>query len=249
MNYLNKLINNLKKRPLSLKQFNNILSSEDTFYESVELERELLISNGCPLHFSDDEVVLKTTQTKIEDQTFCIVDIETTNGKVKDGQIIEIGAVKWKNGKVIEKYESLVSAKDIPLKVQEITGITPEMLNGAPNIQTVLGEFKIFLEDDVFVAHAISFDYKFISDSLEKYDLGKLCNRKVCTIDMSKRLIEAPRYGLQYLKEFLNIDVDDHHRAYSDAISTAYVFSKCLESLPNECVYTEDLIKFSKSNT
>ena len=53
------------------------------------------------------------------------------------------------------------------------------MTHNAPNLKTVLEEFKIFLEDDVFVAHAIAFDYKFISDSFKKYDLGELCNRRI----------------------------------------------------------------------
>ena len=248
MKYIDKLINKLKKRPLSIIQFNNLLEDSETFFESVDLEKELLLSNGCPLHFTNEEVSLKTTTTKIKDQTFCVVDIETTAGKVESGQIIEIGAVKWKNGKIIEKYESLVNAGDIPFKVQEITGITPDMLLDAPSIQTVLEEFKIFLEDDLFVAHAISFDYKFISDSFEKYNLGKLCNRKLCTIDLSKRLIKAQRYGLQYLKEHFDINVDNHHRAYSDALSTAIIFNKCVEKIPNDLIYTEDLIKFSKSH-
>ncbi len=247
MKYLDKLINILKKRPLSIIQFYELLGKSDTFYNDAELEKELLISNGCPLYFSNNEVSLKTATTKIKDQTFCIVDIETTSGKVETGQIIEIGAIKYKNGQIIEKYESLVNARDIPQKVQDITGITPEMLLNAPNIQTVLEEFKLFLEDDIFVAHAITFDYKFISDSLEKYNLGKLCNRKLCTIDLSKKLIKTERYGLQYLKEHLNIDVSDHHRAYSDALSTAIVFQKCLELLPDNIIYSEDLIKFSKS--
>ena len=247
MKYLDKLINKLKKSPLSISQFNQILQNSDTFFDSVELERELLISNGSPLHFTDDTVSLKTLTTKLQDQTFCIVDIETTAGKVESGQIIEIGAVKWKNGQIIEKYESLVSARDIPLKVQEITGITLDMLAHAPNIQTVLEEFKIFLEDDLFVAHAISFDYKFISDSFEKYNLGKLCNRKLCTIELAKKVIETERYGLQYLKEHLNIKIDDHHRAYSDALSTAIILEKCIEKIPSDVVYAEDLISLSKS--
>ncbi|MEA3289811.1 MAG: 3'-5' exonuclease [Campylobacterota bacterium] len=248
MKYHNKLISKLLKGSLTLAQFNEILQKGDTFFDNVELEKELLLSNGIPLYFDDEMVSLKTLSTKIEDQSFCVVDIETTAGKVSSGQIIEIGAVKIKNGQIIEKYESLVSAHDIPKKVQDITGITPDMLIDAPNIQTVLEEFKIFLEDDIFVAHAISFDYKFISDSLEKYNLGKLLNRNICTIDLSQKLIESERYGLQYLKEHLNIDLADHHRAYSDALSTAKILLECLKRLPEDVRTSEDLIAFSKSN-
>jgi len=246
MNYLNKLVNTLIKHPLTLKQFHDILKKSDTFFDSVELEQELLLSNGLPLHFSNDQVSLKTVSTLIKDQTFCIVDIETTAGNAKDGQIIEIGAVRYKNGQIIEKYDTLVNTGEIPKKIQELTNITPSMTYTAPNLKTVLEEFKVFLEDDLFVAHAISFDYKFISDSFKKYDLGQLCNRRICTIELSKRVIECERYGLKYLKEHLNIDIDNHHRAFSDALSTQKILEICLKKLPEEVVTAEDLIRFTK---
>jgi len=246
MNYLNKLINSLNKAPLTIIQYNEILEKNDTFFDNIELETELLVSNGLPLYFTEDFVMLKTSTNLIEDQTFCVVDIETTAGNAKDGQIIEIGAVKYKNGQVIENYESLVNTREIPFKIQELTGITPEMTHNAPNLRAVLEEFKIFLEDDVFVAHAIAFDYNFISDSFKKYDLGELCNRRLCTIDLSKRVIECERYGLKYLKEYLNIEIENHHRAYSDALSTQKILKVCLDRLPQDIVTTEDLIKFTK---
>jgi DNA polymerase-3 subunit epsilon len=246
MNYLNKLVNSLYKSPLTIIQFNEILEKSDTFFDNKELETELLISNGLPLYFSNDFVMLKTATNLINDQTFCIVDIETTAGNAKAGQIIEIGAVKYKNGQVIERYESLVNTREIPSKIQELTGITPAMTHNAPNLRTVLEEFKIFLEDDVFVAHAIAFDYKFVNDSFKKFDLGELCNRRLCTIDLSKRVIECERYGLKYLKEYLNIEVENHHRAYSDALSTQKILEICLEKLPQEIITTEDLIQFTK---
>jgi DNA polymerase-3 subunit epsilon len=247
MNYLNKLIKRLKKSPLSIVEFNTILEKSDTVFQSVELEKELLFLNGFPLNFTNEQVSLKTVTTKIKDQTFCIVDIETTAGNARDGQIIEIGAIKFKNNQIIEKYESLVNTREIPRKVQELTGIIPEMTHDASSIKTVLEEFKIFLEDDIFVAHAISFDFKFISDSMKKYDLGELCNRKLCTIDLSKRLIATERYGLKYLKEHLNIDDENHHRAYSDAYCTTMVLQECLELLPKDIVSSEELIDFSKT--
>ena len=246
MNYLNKLVNTLIKHPLTLKQFHDILKKSDTFFDSVELEQELLLSNGLPLHFSNDQVSLKTVSTLIKDQTFCIVDIETTAGNAKDGQIIEIGAVRYKNGQIIEKYDTLVNTGEIPKKIQELTNITPSMTYTAPNLKTVLEEFKVFLEDDLFVAHAIAFDYKFISDSFKKYDLGQLCNRRICTIELSKRVIECERYGLKYLKEHLNINIDNHHRAFSDALSTQKILEICLKQLPKEVLTAEDLIRFTK---
>jgi len=247
MSYINKLQSKLEKKHISINTFNQILLNNDTFFDSVDLQKELIISNGMALYFDDKSVYLKTLNTKIEDQVFCVVDIETTAGNAKDGQIIELAAIKIKNNKIIESYESLVTANYIPSKVQEITGITIDMLKDAPNLKDVLEEFKIFLEDDVFIAHNIDFDYKFISDSLKKYDLGELFNPKLCTIELAKRTFKANRYGLKYLKEEFDIDVQGHHRAYVDTLSTVYVFEKSLNELPSNIVYAQELINYSKN--
>lgn len=218
------------------------------FFENAELEFELLLSNGMPLEIIDDKIVLKTEKTNINEQSFCVVDIETNGSNVQKGQIIELGAVKIKNGEMVDKFDSLVYAKNIPRYIQEVTNITPDMLKNAPVIENVLKEFKLFLQDDVFVAHDIKFDYKFISQSLQKYDLGELENRKLCTIDLAKRTIEAKRYGLDYLKQILDINIDIQHRAYSDALSTAYILNESISKLPNELKTVEELISYSKSD-
>ncbi len=248
---LQNILQRLLKEPILYTEFLELLNeAADTFYETPELEFELLLSNGLPLEFDGDFVYLKTTKTPIEEQTFCIVDIETNGGSAKKGyQIIELGAVKYKNGKILDKFESLVYAKEIPTYVQEVTKINLKMLEDAPRLEKVLKEFKIFLEDDVFVAHDIKFDYTFVSDSFEKFHLGKLLNRKICSIDLAKRTIESEKYGLSFLKEVLNIEVDNHHRAYFDALTTAIVFEKSLSNINKSKIKTvEDLISFSKSD-
>lgn len=248
---LQNIITRLKKEAILYDELLSLIEqSSDKFYENAELEFELLLSNGLPLEFDNDHVYLKTSRTPINEQSFCIVDIETNGGSAKKGfQIIELGAVKYKNGEMIDKFESLVYAKDIPEYIQEVTGINPKMLEDAPVIQNVLKDFKIFLGDDVFIAHDIKFDYTFISDSFEKYHLGKLLNRKLCTIDLAKRTIEAEKYGLSSLKQILNIDVDNHHRAYYDALTTAILFGICLKNIDTSKVKTvEDLLAFSKSD-
>lgn len=245
----NNLINELIKREsVSKETFLDALEYLDsTFFENPELEMELLISNGLPLEEKDGEVFLKTVKNPIENQNFCIVDIETNGSNASIGQIIEIGAIKYRDGEIVDKYESLVYAKNIPENIQEVTKITPDMLQDAPPLKEVLEEFKIFLEDDIFVAHDIKFDYKFVSDSFEKNYLGKLENRKLCTIDLAKRTIEAQRYGLSYLRKSLDIPVKEHHRAYSDALTTSYIFRQSLSNLPATIKNVEALITFSKS--
>ncbi|WP_265734448.1 3'-5' exonuclease [Malaciobacter halophilus] len=246
---MDKLVARLNRSDMSLDEFLFTLDGfKDTFYENSELEMELLVSNGLPIELDNENIFLKTTRTPFKEQTFCIVDIETNGSDVNKGQIIELGAVKYKNGKIIDRFDSLVFAKSVPRYIQEVTNITPKMLENAPRIEKVLEEFKLFLEDDVFVAHDIKFDYNFISNSLKKYHLGQLENRKLCTIALARRTIDAQRYGLDFLKELLNIKIDNLHRAYSDALSTTYILEESLKNLPNNILTTEQLISFSKSD-
>ena len=248
---LSNVLDTLLKESIEYDKFLALLDkASDTFFDTPELEFELLLSNGLPLEFDEEKIYLKTNKTSIEEQCFCIVDIETNGSSIKKGsQIIEIGAVKYKNGEIINKFESLVYAKEIPSYIQTVTNITPLMLENAPVLESVLKDFKLFLEDDVFVAHDIKFDYNYISDSLEKYDLGRLENRKICSIDLAKRTIDSPRYGLGYLKETLDIELDNHHRAYYDALATSQVFEKSLESIDKDKISNvEELITFSKSS-
>ncbi len=244
-----KLVELLKKEAVSFDDFLDKLSNnKNRFFDNPELEFELLISNGFPLDIVENSVVLKTATNLISEQVFCIVDIETNGGHVSKGhQIIELGAVKYQNGKIIDTFDSLVYAKDIPLYIQEVTGITPFMLENEPTIEKVLKDFKLFLEDDVFIAHDIKFDYNFISNSFKKYDLGRLENRKLCTIDLARRTIKSGKYGLKSLKELLNINIDNHHRAYSDALSTTYIFEEALKHLDKNVKTVEELIDFSKN--
>ena len=248
-NFTIKLIEKLKKAPIPFDNFLiELTKNDEKFFESAELEFELLLTNGFPLEIENDKVILKTAKNLISEQTFCIVDIETNGSHVSRGhQIIEIGAVKYKDGQILDKFESLIYAKSIPEYIQEVTNITPEMLEDAPSLQAVLKEFKLFLEDDVFVAHDIKFDYNFISNSFKKYDLGVLENRKLCTINLARRTIKAQRYGLGYLKELLNIDIDNHHRAYSDALSATHILEESIKHLDQKVKTVEDLIDFSKN--
>ncbi len=249
---ISNIVDRLLKESINYNEFLFLLEkANDTFFDNPELEFELLLSNGLALEFdNNNNIFLKTKEASIDEQCFCIVDIETNGSSIKKGhQIIEIGAVKYKNGKIINKFESLVYAKEIPSYIQEVTNINPRMLENAPLLESVLKEFKLFLEDDVFIAHDIKFDYNYISDSLEKYDLGKLENRKLCSIDLAKRTIDSPRYGLSFLKEELEIEIDNHHRAYFDALATTHVFAESLKRIDKDKITNvENLISFSKSS-
>ena len=83
---------------------------------------------------------------------------------------------------------------------------------------------------------------------MEVSGFGPLLNRKICTIDLARKTIEAEKYGLASLIKELNIEVTNRHRAYDDAYAAKIVFDKSLKNLPEYIITTEDLVKFAKPN-
>jgi DNA polymerase-3 subunit epsilon len=241
---VNKL--NIEKKKLSHKEFQTLLNKVDIYGDLTE-NIEILKAYGMPLVSSGGSVYLETAKRSYKEEVFCIVDIETTGPSTKSATVIEIGAIKYQNGTIIDRYESFIYAAEVPPIIEELTGITTEDLVNAPKLPTVMAEFRLFLADAVFVAHNASFDYSFLSAMMRQCDLGPLLNRYLCTIDLAHRTIEAQKYGLRYLSEHLGLDASNHHRAYSDAFNTVKILEVCLENLPQTVVTTEDLLKFSKS--
>ena len=204
---------------------------------------------GLPITKTNERYATLTTRlTPLEQQLFCVVDIESSASDITKGQIIEIGAVMLRGTKEIGRFESLVHTETIPKSIQELTGITEADVADAPSLTSVLEGFRLFLKDAVFVAHNVGFDYYFISASMEQAGFGPMLNRKLCTIDLAQKTIEAERYGLQHLREVLGIDEGMHHRALADAQSTAKVFAKSLENIPVDVCTAEELLYFAKPN-
>ena len=220
---------------------------KDFDIEEAYLQVELLRAQGLPLESSGDTYFLAHNELSWREQEFCFVDIETTGSKPQEHQIIEIGAIKWKNGKILGEFSELIHAYFVPETIVEITQITPKMLENARKEREVLRDFREFLAQSVFVAHNVGFDYGFVSAAMEQAGLYKLLNPKLCTIDLARRTILAKRYSLQYLNEFLGINTPTSHRAYADALTALKVFEISLLSLPKSVRTTQDLIDFSKS--
>lgn len=212
-----------------------------------DLTLELLKAQGLNLILSDNVYRFQSTLSSVDDTLFCIVDIETNGSKPSRDQIIEIGAVKLQNGRILDTYESLVYCTEISEQIQEITGIRVDQTLQAPSLTKVMREFRLFLGDAVFVGHDAKFDYNFVSAMMERVGLSKLLNRSLCTIDLAERTIESERYGLAYLNEQLTLYKDaTHHRALSDAMTTTKLLKRTLALIPESITNAEELIAFSK---
>lgn len=249
MRLVDGFIYKVAQRPIFQKEFFAKLKSfkdlEDIDVEDIENLRIL----GLPIiKHNNYTFTLETLEKNIGAQRFCIVDIEANGSKHGTDQIIEIGAVMLEGGLEVGRFSSLAKADTLPDSIERLTGITLKDLHSAPSLKSVLESFRLFLKDAVFVAHNVNFDYYFISTSLAQAGFGPLLNRRLCTIDLAKKTIVAPRYGLGALMEHLGITFENHHRALCDAEATSLVFLKSLENLPEEIKTVEALIYFAKPN-
>jgi DNA polymerase III subunit epsilon len=218
------------------------------YYTDKDSVQEILRSFGLPIMQIGDVYTLSTLSTDFKDQEFCFIDIETNGSKPQKSQIIELAAIKTRGSEVVDTFDTMVYCENVSDMISEITGIKVQELADKPKESVILERFRAFLGDAVFVAHSVEFDYSFISASMQKYDLPPLLNRKLCTIDLAKRTIEAEKYGLKSLADALNLEGFLHHRAYSDAKASLEIFKRALENLPESVNKTEQLIDFTKSS-
>jgi len=236
-----KSISKLSSRGLC---FESIKSQVD---ENVDFSLELWRAQGLNIIKHKGYFYFDTKFIPVEEAEFCIVDIETNGSMLEKHQIIEIAAVKVKNGKIIDRFESLVQCDKINEHISNITGIHVEDTLNAPPLKNVLYSFKNFLANAIFVAHDVKFDYMFISGSLSKVGLEPLLNRSVCSLGLAERTVVSYRYALSYLNDFLHLNENaTHHRAMSDVLTTYGLFKMSLENAQENINNVEDLIKFSK---
>ena len=154
--------------------------------------------------------------------TFVIVDIETTGLDCNKDKIIEIAACKIRNKEIIDEFSSLVNPGiNIPKEIEELTGISNEMVAESPDIKTVLKQFIKFCDDCTLVAHNAKFDISFINNATKENSI----NFTPCYIDtlaLARFLLPEYRcHKLSVLCRELEIENDSEHRAASDAKATA----------------------------
>jgi len=233
---------------LEYDKFYSIVKKYTTISEDGFIIGQLLQATGYPIEEKLNGYFFKPMHTSYKEQEYVVIDIETNGSKPGRSQVIEIGALKVKNGEIIDKLESFVSCAYLPKNISDLTGIKLDDLIDAPSRKVALSVLKEFMGDAVFVAHNVGFDYTFLSASFKRFGLGCIGNMRLCTIDLAKRTIKSDKYGLAGLSETLNINMQSHHRAYSDALASWQIMQESLKNLPPYVKRADDLIKFSLSS-
>ena len=172
----------------------------------------------------------------LDDASFVVVDTETTGTKAGRDRLLEIGAVRLEEGTVTDRFSALVNpGRTIPARITKITGITTGMVVNRPPAEEVLPEFLDFLGEDVFVAHNVPFDLRFLNAALKRTGHPELSNDTLCTLRLARRLLTGLRSkGLSALTKFYGIRISARHRAGGDAEATAQVLQRLLRHVEFE---------------
>ena len=199
----------------------NSLSLIEVKAEGDLIRKNQLVRINQLQKFGFDVEILQAKYGFNPDQKYTVVDIETTGGRKTHHRITEIAAIKVQNGKVIDKWHSLLNPeKRIPNNIVRLTGITNEMVAESPKFLEVADSLSDFFEDTIFVAHNASFDYGFISEAYKA--IGKRFRMpKFCTVVGMRRYYKGLKsYSLGSLAKHFSIDLVNHHRTMDDAEAT-----------------------------
>ena len=193
---------------------------------------------GYLLDDSDNSVFGKVN-AKFSEDTFVIFDIETTGLTPNKCGITEIGAVKIKEGEIIEEFNTYVNPQmPIPEEITRLTGISDETVKDAPEIKEALKKFFDFVGNYMLIAHNASFDMGFVKKYAAdcKYQFN---NPYLDTLAMSRNINkDLKNHKLNTLVEFYGIEDFTHHRASDDARALAVIFLNMVEQLKSFGVST-----------
>ena len=168
----------------------------------------------------------------LDEVNFAVVDVETTGGASWRGhRITDISVVEVLGGQIIDEYETLVNpGRSIPPMITALTGITNQMVAGAPDFEHVADEVFRRLQGRVFVAHNVTFDWGFVSSELLRTSGDAPDVPRLCTVRMARRLVPAlRRRNLDELTRHFGVTIHARHRAHGDALATARVLLRLLD--------------------
>ena len=198
-------------------------------------DENIKILYGCEGYYVndvDDRVVVHGSREMAFDEEYVAFDLETTGLSSRTDRIIEIGAVLMKNGEEINRFQTFVDPEQsLDKKIIDLTGITDEMLRGAPKIEQVLPEFLAFVAGRVLVAHNSDFDTGFIRAECARqgiaYDLTA-----ADTLILSQNLLpQLNKFKLNIVSEALKLPDFNHHRAGDDAKTCGLIMHKLMQML------------------
>ena len=211
-------------------------------YKKKGEELDFKIIYGVEAYLVDDtrQIVINSMGQNFND-TFVVFDLETTGFSAEVDRIIEIGAIKIKNGEIVDNFSKFVNPKiPIPFRIEKLTGINDSMVMEAEPIEKILPEFLEFCGDAVMVAHNAGFDTSFIINNAERLGI-KYDPTIMDTVLLAQFVIpNLHNYKLDTLCKHLAVSLENHHRAVDDAQATAYIYLKMVKMLEERDIFDLD---------
>jgi len=198
-------------------------------------DQEIKILYGCEGYYIndvDDRLAVHGSGNMTFDEEYVAFDLETTGLYARRDRIIEIGAVRMKNGQEIDRFQTFVDPGcRLEKRTTELTGITDDMLRGAPKIQEVLPKFLEFVGGSVLVAHNADFDTTFIQHACKQQGIPYTLT-SVDTLTISQNILtHLHKFSLDVVAKDFDMADFNHHRAGDDALVCGRIMGKLMEKL------------------
>ncbi len=214
--------NNRKKKQKELEINGEINDTQISFEMLSKIQNE---NNKEKSNQYNKNAIGKNLTKFIDD--YVLVDIETTGFSPINDEIIEIGAIKVENNKIVKQYDELIKIdKILPQKITELTGITDNMLKNGKLPNIVLEEFIKFVGNSIIVGHNVNFDLGFLCNKCKKYLNYNLNNDYIDTLYLARKLVpNAINHKLGTLAKMFNISYEGAHRGLKDVEITYGVYN------------------------
>ena len=201
-------------------------------------EENIKVLYGCEGYYVndvDDRIVVHGTQDMGFDEEYVAFDLETTGLSSKNDHIIEIGAVILKGGQEIDRFQTFVDPEmTLSPKIMELTGITPDMLEGAPKLAEALPKFLDFIGGRVLVAHNSDFDTGFIRVACERLGYPYPFTAVDTLILAQNMLPQLSKFKLDIVSNALSLPDFNHHRAGDDAMTCGLIMDRLMTKMEEE---------------
>lgn len=223
----------------------------DVVFRLARADEELAASLVGDLVRGDPRFSIEATHLTILDDPierrplseidFVVLDVEAIGARGVPARIIELGAYHVRSGKIIDEFQTLIDPGiRLPRFIAALTGISDEMLKGAPKFAEIVDAWLDFAGDAVLVAHNSTFDLALLNREIARVFPGcRMRNAELCTVKLARRLMRTlDSHNLDALAEHFGLEIAQRHRAAGDARATAQLLLRLLDQLDAQGVHT-----------
>ena len=169
--------------------------------------------------------------TFVSNVTFVVFDTETTGFSPTMDRIVEVGAVKFRNGEIIEEKSWLVNPqRDIPYWATKVHGITDEMVKDKPAFKDIYPEFRAFINGSVLMAHNAKFDISFVKAEIKRAGYEMPPNGVIDSLSLFRKWYpKSTSHSVEAVAKHAEVKTDTLHRAAADSMYVFLIFDKSVK--------------------